>query len=387
MSEEKLLATHYIAEGNRLFKNHQFLQAIEIYKLAVEINPNFSWCYYYMGEALIRINENLEAVENYKKAIYFNQRSTLFHYSLAEALTRIEHWSEAIEHYQVAHQYEPDNQKIKTALEKALNSINSSDLEKKETLNSEKKQTNTIKNENWILTLDKYEKKVYSQSGEDGILERIFEKIGVTNKFLVEFGEPIGGKNSNSANLRINQGWTVLLFDVNPKHEQVFKANITAENINALFEKHKVPKSFDLLSIDIDGNDFWVWKALDENRFQPRVVMIEFNCNFPFYVSRTIAYNPEHKFDRTKYYGASLGALRKLGAFKNYSLIYHTGYLNAFFVLTELLPPNSRYQFLEDIFHPPDIESFAKKWGFGNPSWFNSPNPEQDSRELKWVEI
>jgi hypothetical protein len=42
---------------------------------------------------------------------------------------------------------------------------------------------------------------------------------------------------------------------------------------------------------------------------------------------------------------------------------------------------------LEEIFHPPDIESFGKKWGFGNPSWFNSPNPEQDSRDLNWVEI
>ena len=340
MEKQNSLATHYLSKADQLLKEQNFLEAIEIYKLAIQSNPNFSWAYYFLGKAYLKTNQYQEATDVYQQAIKLNPQSQLFNSSLDEVLTLIN------------------------------------------------KDSNTIHtNDNWVLTLDKYEKKVYSQSGEDGILERIFEKIGVTNKFVVEFGEPVGGKNSNSANLLINQGWTALLFDINPRHEQVHKAIITAENINPLFEKHLVPKCFDLLSIDIDGNDFWVWKSLDENRFQPRVVMIEFNCNFPFHISKTIAYNPDHKFDKTKYYGASLAALRKLGEFKKYSLVYHTGCLNAFFVLTELLPPDSRYLPLEEIFHPPDIESFGKKWGFGNPSWFNSPNPEQDSRDLNWVEI
>lgn len=340
MGEQNSLATRYLSQADKLLKEQNFLEAIEVYKLAIQANPKFSWAYYFLAKAYVKTNQYQEAVNAYQKAIILNPQSPLFNSCLAEVLTLISKGSDTI----------PTD-------------------------------------ENWVLTLDKYERKVYSQSGEDGILERIFEKIGVTNKFSIEFGEPMGVKNSNSAYLRINHGWTALLFDIQPRDPRVYQAVITAENINQLFERHQVPEIFDLLSIDIDGNDFWVWKALNEYRFKPRVVMIEFNCNFPLHVSQTIAYNPNHQFDRTKYYGASLKALYKLGYQKGYSLVYHTGFLNAFFVLNELLPPNSRFLTLEDIFHPPDIESFGKKWGFGLPSWFDSPAPEQDDRNINWIKI
>jgi hypothetical protein len=82
-----------------------------------------------------------------------------------------------------------------------------------------------------------------------------------------------------------------------------------------------------------------------------------------------------------------LAALDKLGRSKGYSLIYHTGPLNAFFVLTDLLPADCKELEIEDIFHPPDIESFGSKWGFGKPTWFDAPNPEKDPAKRNWVEV
>lgn len=101
-----------------------------------------------------------------------------------------------------------------------------------------------------------------------------------------------------------------------------------------------MPKEFDFLSIDIDGNDYWVWKAIDENRFGARVVCIEFNCNFADqYHSCAIKYTPEmdSRIPSIHYYSATLPALKKLGESKGYSLIFRVCHQNLFFVKTDLL--------------------------------------------------
>ena len=334
MSEIQSGANNTFQRATQLQREGRLEEAIALYREAIEKNPNFAWYYHDLGEALIALGDPKEAIECYRKAVEISPESGWFNNRLSFRLA-----------------------------------------------------TKTRLDSNWIVTLDKYEKKIYSQSGEDGIIERIFEKIGIINKLAVEFGEPNGGKNSCTANLRINHGWKTILFDKSPKSDLVHPAIITAKNINSLFKKYGVTKCFDLLSIDIDGNDYWVWKAIDDSKFKPRVVMIEFNCNFPIYKSKTIEYNPKHKYEKTKYYGASLAALDKLGRSKGYSLIYHTGPLNAFFVLTDLLPADCKELEIEDIFHPPDIESFGSKWGFGKPTWFDAPNPEKDPAKRNWVEV
>jgi hypothetical protein len=110
---------------------------------------------------------------------------------------------------------------------------------------------------------------------------------------------------------------------------------ITAENINGLIGASISAPEIDLLSIDIDGNDFWVWRAIDVVR--PRVVVIEYNATWRPPLSTTVAYDPNRLWDGTSWAGASLEALRILGRSKGYSLV-GCGFsgVNAYFVRTDL---------------------------------------------------
>jgi len=191
--------------------------------------------------------------------------------------------------------------------------------------------------------LRRYEARVYSESGEDGVLRRIFEVIGAASRYFVEFGAWDGQHCSNTANLRLHHGWSGLLMEGSDRAdgELVQREFVTAENVQALFGKYAVPRWFDLLVIDIDGNDYWVWKALVDH--VPRVVVIEYNVLFGAHLSRTMPYDPAHVWDRTAYHGASLAALRKLGAEKGYALVHADRWSpNAFFVHRSALPAGFR---------------------------------------------
>ena len=174
--------------------------------------------------------------------------------------------------------------------------------------------------------------KYYSQSGEDKYLEALFSQIGTTNKVCVEFGAGDGYTLSNTRHF-IDNGWKGFMFDIDPRDESVIKENIYASNINDIFKKHKVPKEFDLLSLDIDGNDYWVWEAL---LYTPSVLIIEFNGTIERGISKTIKYNPDHRWANNDYYGASFDALRKLGAIKGYNLIHQIATTNIIFVKNDI---------------------------------------------------
>lgn len=174
----------------------------------------------------------------------------------------------------------------------------------------------------------------YSQNGDETIINFIFYNIGVTNMFFVEFGAGDGYSNSNTRLLKEN-GWNGLMIDGDNKgNNEVKNEFITAENINDIFRKYNVPEKFDFLSIDIDGNDYWVWNNLE---YKPRVIIIEFNPNFKKGVSKTIKYNPEHIYKHDNYYGASFSALKKLGVKKGYVLVYQNMSTNMIFILKELV--------------------------------------------------
>lgn len=175
-----------------------------------------------------------------------------------------------------------------------------------------------------------HERKVYSQFGEDGILEAIFDRIGTGNKRFVEFGVEDGAE-CNTRRLK-ELGWSGLWMDGAGDGQEVQREFVTAENINALFEKYQVPFEFDLLSIDIDGNDLWVWRSLDA-RYRPRVVVIEYNATISPSLNRTVAYDPEFVWDKTDYFGASLRALDELARRKGYGLVCCNKMgVNAFFL-------------------------------------------------------
>ena len=194
----------------------------------------------------------------------------------------------------------------------------------------------------WKDDLESCASSQFSQGGEDGVLLRLFEHIGVAHRYFVEFGAWDGRHLSNTANLRLNHGWSGLLMEGSDRADGVLvqREHVDAENVEALFRRYGVPRDFDLLSIDIDGNDYWVWKAIES--FSPRVVIVEYNIFFMSETAKTIAYDPDHSWDRDHYglyHGASLEAFEKLGREKGYVLAYTEPYCpNAIFVREDQLP-------------------------------------------------
>jgi hypothetical protein len=197
--------------------------------------------------------------------------------------------------------------------------------------------------------LNRHEYQVFSQNGEDGIIQEIFNRIGISNKYFVEFGVT-DGLESNSLFLlykqwqglwlegsaedtkKINQTFSDFIRD---KKITVKNEFITAENIESLFKSANVPVELDLLSIDIDYNTYYVWEAI--TNYKPRVVVIEYNSNFPPDALFVVRYNAKRMWDGTSYFGASLLALEQLGKTKGYNLVgcNFTG-TNAFFIREDL---------------------------------------------------
>jgi hypothetical protein len=195
--------------------------------------------------------------------------------------------------------------------------------------------------------------RVYSENGEDGILLYIFSLIGTTNKKAVEICCGDGIQNC-TANLIINHGWQGHLFEGNPERVKTAKqfyfdtvntkqwppviANewIAPETINDTLKKHNCAGEVDLLSLDMDGVDYWVWDAITE--ISPRVFVCEFNNLWPADKALTVPNDKNFKADYNNKYGAdfsgaTLGAFVKLAKNKGYRLVgvQRLGY-NAFFI-------------------------------------------------------
>ena len=117
---------------------------------------------------------------------------------------------------------------------------------------------------------------------------------------------------------------------------QLLNAFITKDSINKSIEQMGMPRSLDLLSIDIDGNDYWIWQAIEA--VSPRVIIVEYNATLRPPVSVVMEYRDNNEWNGTNYFGASLKAFEKLGQAKGYSLVgcNYTG-VNAFFVRNDLL--------------------------------------------------
>jgi hypothetical protein len=225
--------------------------------------------------------------------------------------------------------------------------------------------------------LERHARRVYSQGGEDGVLFRLFEWIGIRHRFFVEFGAWDGSHLSNTAHLRLHHGWQGLLLEGSDRADGalVKRERVDAENVESLFRRYEVPRDFDLLSIDIDGNDYWVWKAIDS--FQPRVVIVEYNVFFLPDTAKTIAYDADHAWDKERYgtyHGASLAAFEKLGREKGYALVYTEPYSpNAIFVRSEELPRDIRLPTVAEL----------TRWDWPEDGYVE-PTPQPGGR---WVEV
>lgn len=190
-----------------------------------------------------------------------------------------------------------------------------------------------------VVDLSKWEKGVYSQQGEDGIIAAIFKHIGAPTQYFVEFGAWDGEFLSNTKLLRTHLNWKGLLLDCDHEKPEInlHKAFITAENINELFAQYQVPEEFDLLSVDIDYNDFYIWKALDD-KYRPRLIVMEYNSSLLPNEDKVVVYQPTHMWDFTNYFGGSILAFYNLGLKKGYTLVYADNRgVNLFFVRSDLL--------------------------------------------------
>lgn len=196
------------------------------------------------------------------------------------------------------------------------------------------------------LNLNAFESRVTSQNGEDGILREIFSRIP-HRRYFVEIGVE-DGSQCNSALLVSDYHWHGLVVEGDDRYADALKARfrdrqvsvahayVDRGNIVEIFREHDVPSEFDLLSIDIDGNDYFLWEAT--KAYHPSVVVIEYNAFFGNERSCTIAYDKTHRYRADTYFGASLAALAKLGNGLGYELIgtNRTG-TNAFFIRNELV--------------------------------------------------
>ena len=184
------------------------------------------------------------------------------------------------------------------------------------------------------------ELRVFSQNGEDGVIAEIFHRIGTTEETFVEFGVA-NGRECNTRFLAEVLGWGGTYFESHAGYFaqlseryrrrpdiQTIPQHLTPQTVNRRFDDAGIATEFDLLSIDVDGQDYWIWRALDR---RPRVVVIEFNAALDG--QRVEPEGSAHEFAYTDYFGASLGALRSLGDQLGYTLVHvELAAVNAFFV-------------------------------------------------------
>jgi hypothetical protein len=206
-----------------------------------------------------------------------------------------------------------------------------------------------------IRHLGDIEFRVCSQWGEDGIIEWLCDKLPDIPRSFVEFGV----ENYVEANTRFlieNRGWRGLVLDGNKthidsvRHEALYwrhdltavSAFITAENINSLISDNGFNGPIGILSVDIDGNDYWVLEAID--CVDPAIIICEINGVFGDLRAVTVPYRPD--FQRMdghysgQYFGCSIEAARRLCARKGYTTVgTNTNGVNSFFVRDDLAPP------------------------------------------------
>ena len=200
------------------------------------------------------------------------------------------------------------------------------------------------------LNLIPYGKKMYSQNDEDGIIIEIFNRIGSTNKIFIELG--CGNGIENNTYSLLFQNWKGLWIDGNkrkiksiikqlPKtistnQLQVLCSFITKENINELITSKIQEEEIDLLSIDLDGNDAYIFESI--TCINPRVVIIEYNARFIPPVKYCVKYQAFFQWDWSDNGGASLKYLEILFKQKGYKLVgCNIAGVNAFFVRNDLI--------------------------------------------------
>lgn len=242
-------------------------------------------------------------------------------------------------------------------------------------------------NEN-IKSINEAEFKVFSQWGDDGIIQYLVNFLNIENKTFVEFGVE-DYMESNTRFLLLNDNWSGLVLDGSKtnvakikedeiywKHDLIAKsAFITKDNINQLIEEERIRGEIGLLHIDIDGNDYWVWKAIEV--VDPIIMIMEYNSIFGFKRSITIPYKEDFVWTKEHYsnlyFGASILALCDLAEEKGYSFVgSNTAGNNAYFVKKEFLK---------------DLKPLTAEEGYVESKFRQSRDKNGNLNHLKRIEI
>jgi hypothetical protein len=201
--------------------------------------------------------------------------------------------------------------------------------------------------------INRSEFRVFSQWGEDGIIQFLIKNVVIERPVFVEFGVE-NYTESNTRFLLTNNVWSGLVIDGSAENIEYIRkdpiywasnlkaehAFITKDNINKLLVSNGITGDIGLLSVDVDGNDYWIWQAIDT--ISPRIVICEYNSHFGSTAEVTIPYDASFVRDRAHfskiYYGASISGLCSLAARKGYSLVASNSVgNNIFFVRNDLV--------------------------------------------------
>jgi hypothetical protein len=231
-------------------------------------------------------------------------------------------------------------------------------------LNLAQIQSELNNRKDFINNLSEVEFQVFSQWGDDGIIQYLINKIDIPNKTFIEFGVE-DYRESNTRHLLINNNWSGYVIDGSQDHISFIQRDviswacelytecsfITAENINELLLKPGFNKEIGLLSVDIDGNDYWIWKAISS--INPIIVVAEYNSIFGVNNAWTVPYDPNfvkyQKHSSIIYYGASLKALCLLANEKGYKFIgCNSKGNNAYFVRNDKMHSAIREKTVEE---------------------------------------
>lgn len=195
--------------------------------------------------------------------------------------------------------------------------------------------------------LTSFELRCFSQHGEDGVIAELLARVGIGSQFFVEFGIE-SGREGNCVFLADVLGWRGLFIEPDEagyselaakygasERIRTQNAAVTPANVESLFAAAGVPPEPDVLSIDVDGQDYWIWEALET--YRPRVVVVEYNARLAAGRRLVQPRGYDQGWDGTDYFGASLDALCDLAGRKGYRLA-HTDLaaINAFFVRDDL---------------------------------------------------
>jgi len=211
------------------------------------------------------------------------------------------------------------------------------------------------------LFYKRYAKDIYSQNGEDGIIEEILKRLNINNGWVCEFGAWDGIHLSNTFNL-VKKGFNAVFIEGDSakykdllttveKNTNIIPLNAyvdhnnTENSLDNLLQKTTIPLDFDVLSIDIDSYDYQVWKSL--TIYKPKMVIIEIN-------SSVNTNDSSYIHDNDTYIGTGFRPTFDLGIEKGYTFVLHTG--NMIFIRNDLFP-------LLDFHYGHPLEHFITEWG------------------------